>query len=315
MNFAPVVMFVYNRIDHFKKTYESITKCPEASETELFIFSDGAKNEKVQNAVDEVRQLAHSIEKESNFKSVQVIESPVNNGLAKSIINGVSQVVEKYGKVIVIEDDCFCSPYFLKYMNSCLDYYKDNQSIGAISGYSPMLDFPEDYKNDVFTAYRSCSCAWGTWVDRWQNVDWELKEFSDFCKKPSLIKKLNSNGNDRFMRLYRQTKGNGSSWSVRFGAHLIKNDWLTVYPRYSYIKNIGCDESGVHSKAEDAEKMAVDLSKTIAEPVLFDVPLNKKIQKTMRKHYSYGLISDVKKLIATTLIVIKENLKGRFYGK
>ena len=310
MNYAPVVMFVFNRIDHFKKTYESLTKCPEASETELFIFSDGAKNENAQNAVKEVRRFAEKIAEESVFKSVQVIESPVNKGLAKSIINGVSQVLEKYGKVIVVEDDCYCSPYFLKHMNRCLDFYKDNQSIGAVSGYCPKLDFPEDYKNDVFTAYRSCSCAWGTWMDRWQNIDWELKEFKSFCKKPALIKKLNANGNDRFMRLYRQTKGNGSSWSVRFGAHLVKNDWLTVYPRYSYIKNIGCDESGVHSKAEDAEKMAVDLSKAIAEPTLADVSINDKIQKIMRKHYSYGLVSDMKKFIATTLIVIKENLKG-----
>ncbi len=310
MNYAPVVMFVYNRTDHFKKTYESIAECPEVTETDLFIFSDGAKNEKAQEAVNEVRKFAKKIAQESNFKSVQVIENPVNKGLAKSIINGVSQVVEKYGKVIVLEDDCYCSPYFLRYMNRCLDFYKDNQSIGAISGYCPMIDFPGSYKDDVFTTYRSCSWSWGTWADRWQNVDWDLKDFSEFCKKPSLIKKLNANGNDRFMRLYRQTKGNGSSWSVRFGAHLVKNDWLTVYPRYSYIKNIGCDESGVHSKSEDAEKMAVDLSKTIAEPVLVDVPLNKKIQKTMRKHYSYGLLSDVKKFIVTTLIVIKENLKG-----
>ena len=90
----------------------------------------------------------------------------------------------------------------------------------------------------------------------------------------------------------------------------MKNDWLTVYPRYSYIKNIGCDESGVHSKIEDAEKMTVDLSKAIGNPVLEDAPLDKRIQRIMRKHYSYGLLSDIKKFIATTLIVIKENLKG-----
>jgi len=112
------------------------------------------------------------------------------------------------------------------------------------------------------------------------------------------------------MRLYRQTKGNGSSWSVRFGAHLVKNDWLTVYPRYSYIKNIGCDESGVHSKSEDAEKMAVDLSKAIKEPKIIDIEINKKIQKTMKKRYSYGFVSDIKKFIATAIIVLKCKLKG-----
>ena len=310
MSYSPVAMFVYNRADHFKETYAALAKCEEAKHTDLIIFSDGAKNEKSAEAVEKVRSFAHEIEAKSEFNSVKIIENPQNKGLAKSIIEGVTKVLEEYGKIIVLEDDCACSSHFLKYMNSCLDFYKDNKKIGAISGYAPQIDFPKDYKEDVFTAYRSCSCTWGTWADRWENVDWELKEFSDFCKNPKLIKKLNSNGNDRFMRLYRQTKGNGSSWSVRFGAHLVKNDWLTIYPRYSYIKNIGCDESGVHSKSEDAEKMEVDLNKAINEPRISDVSLNKKIQKVMKKHYSYGFVSDIKKFIATTLIVLKCNLKG-----
>ncbi len=310
MNYAPVVMFVYNRADHFKETYTALTKCPEAKNTDLFIFSDNAKNEKARKGVEEVRSFAREIERVGHFKSVSIIESTENKGLAKSVISGVTQVIQEYGSVIVVEDDCVCSPYFLNYMNRCLDYYKDNKKIGAISGYVPRLGFPTEYNEDIFTAYRSCSWTWATWRDRWENVDWELKNFSDFCKNPSLIKKLNSNGNDRFMRLYRQTKGNGSSWSVRFGAHLVKNDWLTVYPRYSYIQNIGCDESGVHSKIEDAEKMAVELTKAIKDPKIKDVEINNKLQKIMKKHYSFGFVSDIKKFVATALIVAKCRIKG-----
>ncbi len=310
MNYAPVAMFVYNRVDHFKETYEALSKCKEAKYTDLIIFSDGAKNEKTAEAVDNVRAFAKKIKNEKHFNTVEIIESPVNKGLAKSIIDGVTKVVNKYGRIIVLEDDCACSPYFLNYMNRCLDFYENNKKIGAVSGFSPAIEFPEEYKSDIFTAYRSCSWSWGTWSDRWENVDWELKDFAEFCKNPVFIKKLNSNGNDRFMRLYRQTKGNGSSWSVRFGAHLVKNDWLTVYPRYSYIKNIGCDASGVHSKIEDAEKMAVDLSKSIKALKITNVEINKQIQKAMKKHYSYGFVSDIKKFIVTTIIVIKCKLKG-----
>ena len=167
----------------------------------------------------------------------------------------------------------------------------------------------KDYKKDVFAAFRSCSWTWATWKDRWDGVDWELKDMKDFYNSPKLIRRLNSNGSDRFMRLYRQTKGNGSSWSVRFGAHLVKNNLLTVYPRYSYNSNIGCDESGVHSKSDDNEKMRVDLSKAIENPVLTDVDIDSRIQKIMKKHYSYGFVSEVKKFIATVLIVIKERLR------
>ncbi len=309
MSYAPIIVFVYNRADHFIETYNALAACKEAKESELFLFSDGAKNDAGKEKVNEVRAAVNNVRNSGDFKSVTVTESPVNKGLAASVISGVTDVINKYGKAIVVEDDCKVSPFFLSFMNKALNYYENNKKIGSIAGYTPMLDLPDDYKKDVFAAYRSCSCTWATWKDRWDGVDWELKDMKDFYNSPKLIRRLNSNGSDRFMRLYRQTKGNGSSWSVRFGAHLVKNNLLTVYPIYSYISNIGCDESGVHSKSEDAEKMRVDLSKAIESPVFTDVEIDSRIQKIMKKHYSYGFISETKKFIATVLIVIKERLR------
>ncbi len=310
MSLAPIIIFVYNRADHFTQTYNALAACKEAKESELYIFSDGAKNEAGKQKVDEVRAAVAAIKNAGDFKAVTVTESPVNRGLAASVIAGVTEVINKHGKAIVVEDDCKVSPHFLTYINGALDYYESNKKIGSIAGYTPMIDLPDYYKHDVFAAYRSCSWTWATWADRWEGVDWELKAMGDFYRSPKLIRKLNANGSDRFIRLYRQTKGNGSSWSVRFGAHLVKKDLLTVYPRYSYNSNIGCDESGVHSKSDDAEKMRVDLTKAIADPVFADVNIDKRIQKTLKKHYSYGFVSETKKFIATVLIVIKERLKG-----
>lgn len=309
MSYAPIIIFVYNRADHFIQVYNALAACKEAKESELFIFSDGAKNEAGQENINEVRAAVAAIKDAGDFKSVTVTESPVNKGLAASVIAGVTEIINKYGKVIVVEDDCKVSPFFLSFMNSALDYYEANKKIGSIAGYTPMINLPDDYSSDVFAAYRSCSWTWATWKDRWEGVDWELKDIKDFYKSPELIRRLNSNGSDRFIRLYRQTKGNGSSWSVRFGAHLVKNNLLTVYPRFSYNSNIGCDESGVHSKSDDAEKMHVDLSKAIPNPVLTDIEIDDRIQKIMKKHYSYGFVSETKKFIATLLIVIKERLR------
>lgn len=309
MSYAPIIIFVYNRADHFVQVYNALAACKEAKDSELFIFSDGAKNDAGKEKVNEVRAAVNNVRNSGDFKSVTVTESPVNKGLAASVISGVTDVINKYGKVIVVEDDCKVSPFFLSFMNKALNYYENNKKIGSIAGYTPMIDFPDYYKKNVFAAYRSCSWTWATWKDRWDGVDWELKEMKDFYNSPKLIRRLNFNGSDRFMRLYRQTKGNGSSWSVRFGAHLVKNNLLTVYPRFSYNSNIGCDESGVHSKADDAEKMRVDLSKAIENPVLTDVDIDIRIQRIMKKHYSYGFVSEAKKFIATVLIVIKERLR------
>ena len=309
MKYAPIIMFVYNRIDHFEKTYEALSKCPEAKDSILYIFSDGAKNEVNIGKVNQVREAVRKKMNSGDFKEIILTESPVNKGLAMSIINGVTNIINKHGKVIVIEDDCIASPYLLNFLNKSLNYFENDISVGAIAGYSPNIIFPDQYNQDIFGTYRSCSCCWATWINRWENIDWELENFHKFALNKENIKKFNATGRDRFIRLYRQTKGKGDSWSVRFGAHLVANNMITIYPRYSYIGNIGCDESGVHSKSEDAEKMRVDLSKAIAEPKLEDVKLNKDIQKIFKKHYSAGVMSDIKRFLATKAIVFKEKRK------
>ena len=310
MSFAPIVMFVYNRADHFEKTVTALSKCPEAKQSELFVFSDGAKNSAAVDKVDSVRELAHVIQKQDYFKQVTISESKSNKGLANSVIAGVTEIINQYGKVIVLEDDCVPSPHFLHFMNTCLDAFEDNNHIGAIAGYAPLLEFPEDYTKDLFTAYRSCSCAWATWKDRWQDVDWKLSTIPELYRDSNLINRLNSNGTDRFIRLYRQANGGRDSWSIKFGYHLVRNDWLTVYPRYSYISNIGADNSGVHSKSDDADSLVMDLSKSISDPEVEYVVPDERIQKRMKKFYSSGFWSDVKRFIATKAIIMKERSKS-----
>lgn len=310
MSFAPIVMFVYNRADHFEKTVTALAKCPEAKQSELYIFSDGAKNSTAEDKVNSVRELAHVIQKQDYFKQITISESESNKGLANSVIAGVTEIINQYGKVIVLEDDCVPSPHFLHFMNTCLDAFEDNNHIGAIAGYAPPIAFPEDYTKDLFTAYRSCSWGWATWSDRWTDVDWKLDSFSDLYTDKELLRKLNSNGTDRFIRLYRQTKANKNSWSVKFGYHLVRKDMLTVYPRYSYIDNIGCDSSGVHSQAGDDEKTRVDLSKAIENPVIEYVEPDERIQNRMKKFYSNGFVSDIKRAAATRAIIMKERSKS-----
>lgn len=310
-DYAPIVLFVYNRPDHVRETWQALQACPEAASSELYVFSDGPKNETAASQVEAVRATVKELMHTLPFGNVIVTESPANKGLAASVIHGVTSVLSTHGRAIVLEDDCRVSPHFLTYMNRCLDFYEQDRTVGAIAGYVPNLTLPSDYKGDVFATYRSCSCAWATWADRFADVDWELKEFGEFCTHPEWVKRLNLNGNDRFLRLYRQVQGNGTSWSVRFGVHLVKHNWLTVYPRHSYIENIGCDASGVHSTAEDAVKMSVDLGRAVSDPTPIPLKAEKAIQKIMKKHYSDGFVSTVKRGLATAWYVrqAKQNCK------
>ncbi|WP_141701984.1 hypothetical protein [Methyloceanibacter stevinii] len=99
---APVALFVYNRADHAQATLNALRGNALASETDLYVFSDGPKTDADRAGVDAVRTLLGGIE---GFRSVTVKARPENIGLAQSIIGGVTEIVERHGRVIVIEDD------------------------------------------------------------------------------------------------------------------------------------------------------------------------------------------------------------------
>ena len=133
---APICLFTYSRLEETKRTIEALKKNFLAPKSELFIFSDGPKNHETKDKVKAVRDFIKTID---GFKKITIFESKTNEGLAKSIINGVTKVVNEYGKVIVLEDDLLTTPNFLDFMNQALLFFELNLSIYSINGYSLAL--------------------------------------------------------------------------------------------------------------------------------------------------------------------------------
>ena len=213
---APVIIFCYRR--KIDKLINSLLKNKEAKETELFIFSDGFKSDIDKKDVINVRE---SLKKISGFKLIHIIESGRNKGLANSIIEGTTKVIDKVGKTIVLEDDLIVSPHFLNFMNKSLNLYQNKKNIWSISGYSPVIPKLDKYKNEVYLSLRSSSWGWATWVDRWKKVDWSIDDFKVLKKNKEKIKSFEQGGNDLFKMLELQYLGKIDSWAIRWCLSLI----------------------------------------------------------------------------------------------
>ena len=248
---APVVLFVYNRLDHTTNVIGSLADNILAKDTDLYVFSDAAKNEKALAQVNAVREYIRETDWQKKFAKVTIVEAEQNKGLAKSIIAGVTDVLEKYGKVIVVEDDLVLSPYFLNYMNDALEFYEKDQKIWSISGYSFPMKSKDNYPHDVFYSYRGCSWGWATWLDRWVKSDWEVKDYSTFMQDKNWQKKFNRGGADLTEMLTHQMEGRINSWAIRWVFTQSNLDMYTVYPKNSYVLNDGCDGSGTHLGSTD----------------------------------------------------------------
>lgn len=241
MNYAPVVLFVYNRPWHTRQTVEALLANAEAKDTDLYVFSDAAKNETVRKAVSEVRAYVRGI---TGFRSVKIVEREVNFGLARSIIEGVSQMCDQQGRVIVLEDDMVTSPYFLQFMNDGLQFYADDERVISITGYTyPVAnELPETF------FLRGADCwGWATWARGWDLFEEDGRLLLDELLSHKLTEKFDFDNSYPYTKMLRaQIARKNNSWAIRWYASAFLRNKLTLYPGSSLVLNIGMDDSGTH---------------------------------------------------------------------
>ncbi|MEB0263767.1 MULTISPECIES: glycosyltransferase [unclassified Mucilaginibacter] len=243
---APIALFVYNRPGHTGQTLSYLQKNLQAAESDLFIFSDGAKTDADRIAVEEVRQIAA---KATGFRSVQVIAREQNMGLANSIIAGVTQLVNEYGNVIVFEDDLVSSPYTLQYFNDALARYADEEKVMHISAY--MFPLQDEALPETFFFRAAFSWGWATWASAWKNFEPDIDKLMAAFDEEE-INQFSIQGTMNFWKQMQDFKARkNNSWAIRWYASVFLNEGLTLNPSRSLIHNIGHDGTGVHSNIEN----------------------------------------------------------------
>jgi hypothetical protein len=241
---APIALFCFNRPIHLKKTLSSLKKNLLFNKSKIYIFADGAKTEKDLIDVDKVRNLVKNLK---GFKKKKIIFRKKNFGLAKNIISGVNYVLKKEKKIIVLEDDLITSKFFLSYMNKSLDYYKKENKVASIHGYI----YPLNKKNllDNFFIKGADCWGWGTWKRSWMKFEKKPEVLIKKIKKKNLIREFNFNNTKNYFQMLKKNLYiKNKSWAIQWYASAFLKNMYTLYPKYTYVKNIGLDGSGKNTK-------------------------------------------------------------------
>jgi hypothetical protein len=244
---SPIVLFVYNRLWHTEQTLEALSKNNLADESILYIYADGPKPDAADDQLDKIKQVRELIKSRQWCKEIHIIESEANKGLANSIISGVTEVINKHGKIIVMEDDIVTSPYFLKFMNKALNYYENESKVWHITGWNYL--FYPDGKDDAFF-WKTMNCwGWGTWKDRWQYYEKNTDKLISELTQEDIFKLDVFGSTGMWDQVLSNKNGNINSWAIYWYVTIYKNNGLCLNPTESYVKNIGFDGTGVHCGA------------------------------------------------------------------
>lgn len=244
---APIILFVYNRPEHTKKTLEALANNLLANESVLYIYCDGVPK----NATEELKNnntLVKKVIREQQWcKEVIIVEAESNKGLANSIINGVTDIVNKHGEVIVLEDDLITGKYFLEYMNTALKKYSSSKNVVQISGFCYEPPKIKSNKSSYFLPLTT-TWGWATWKEEWNAIDFDCKDYILLKQNKKLAYQFNFNGSYNFKKMFFQQMEQNkiSSWGIRYYWNVFKQKALILHPDKSLVLNNGWDNSGKH---------------------------------------------------------------------
>ncbi|WP_051937771.1 glycosyltransferase [Ferriphaselus sp. R-1] len=241
---APIVVFAYRRPDHLRNTLESLKQCEGFSDSPVIVYCDGPRNAAEVSLVEATRKVA----KELLGDGAEYHFSEENRGLSRSVITGVSETLERFGRAVVVEDDLELNPGFLRYMNEALDRYADEEQVFQISGY--MFDVPEFSKvqQAMFMPF-TVSWGWGTWKRAWDHFDSNATGWEAVRTDAVLRKRFNLEGvYDYATMLIRQMEGLRDSWAIRWYWAVFRENGLVLFPPVTLVSNKGFDGSGSHGR-------------------------------------------------------------------
>lgn len=256
---APIILFAFNRPKALMNAINHLLENSEACESDLYVYVDGPRlnNESDIVRVEEVKEIVAKIE---GFRSCNIKCASENLGLSSSIILGVSEVINKYGKVIVLEDDLCVTTNFLAFMNQGLGKYENVNRVYSICGYTNRVEKPIEYTYDSYFCTRSSSWGWATWKNRWDTVDWLLDEdkWNTFLKSQHDFNKWGGSDMSKILKGWHD--GKNKSWAIRFDYNQFLNKSISLFPLKSLVDNQGFDGDGTNCKKWSRFKFDLDKS-------------------------------------------------------
>jgi hypothetical protein len=272
----PIAIFTYNRPGHTERLLNSLKLNPVDKGYLIFIYCDGAKKTEHLDSVKETRRIV----KANMPNGAKIIERDENFGLAKSIITGVTDLCNQYGKVIVLEDDLVLSPYTLDYFNAALDKYENIDRVMHISAY--MYPVKTSLKDSFF--YREATCwGWATWQSAWEHFESDAEKLVNEIDNKNKRYEFNINESAYFYQmLCKQRDGEIDSWAIRWYASMFLKNGLALHPGSSLIENLGFDGTGVHCNIDS--RFVVELSKKPVNDYAEQVEESEAVKHAMIKY-------------------------------
>jgi hypothetical protein len=245
---TPVLLIFFNRPDTFRQVFERVKQ---VKPKYLILAQDGARNKKDEQGIAECRKIAEEVTWDCEITRDY---AETNLGCGYRPQSAISMALNKYEKVIILEDDVIPSISFFRYCEELLTRYENDDRIAYISGLNHFETW--DCGNyDYFFSRAASIGAWATWKRTWEKYyDYYVEGINDdYLLKLYKYQIGNADAYEgrvaalRTANKSKYSKDKLSFWDTQWGFAEFTQNMLAVVPRKNMICNIGVGELSTHA--------------------------------------------------------------------
>lgn len=232
---SPIALFLYRRDEALPDKLANWRRMRGFAEAPKYIHIDGAKTDADRTSVASVRKQIE----DADLPNTQIIARTRNYGARRNIVTGVTDVLRKHDRVIVMEDDLHFGPATLDWFNAGLRAYADTPRVMHIA--AQMYDVPRIAKKGraVFFYHPTVS-GWATWRRAWSHYDDQAPAARAFLESRAGRRHFEVGGAMRYSQMLRQADASESdAWDIYWHAAVIAANGLTLNPPIGYVRNEG----------------------------------------------------------------------------
>ncbi|NEO86272.1 MAG: sugar transferase [Spirulina sp. SIO3F2] len=205
---------------------------------QLIAFVDGPRKARdeplIQACINLLEDCARSI-------PIEIVARSQNLGCDRNVILGFTEVFTTHEALVYLEDDDLPNACFYDRMCRLLAVYRDCPQIASVSSYATLpteLD-PKTIEADFFVSRRFFSWGFGTWRDRWQQLDLmhvsgQYNPFEQFYNIPATMQTQRTIINQFWLEKNRKT-----DWVITFTIASLYHQKVHIIPKTSFVENIG----------------------------------------------------------------------------
>lgn len=269
---SAVLFLIFNRPETTAQVFDAIRL---ARPPKLYVAADGPRADRAgeQERCDLVRQIATRVDWPCE---VHTLFQETNLGCKKGVSAGVDWFFRNEEEGIILEDDVLPKPSFFDYCDLMLERFRDDASIGIITGSNLIVNHIKPQSSYLVTNV-PLIWGWASWRRAWKSYDVALKSWPSWQKSGELKKMFHGNfllssyWADAFNRVY---SGNLDTWDYQWLFACWHSKMLTIMPAKNLTDNLGYGVESTHTSANKPRFLLESLPEDLSFPLKAPTTMN-----------------------------------------